>query len=78
MNISWCLEWQAIIEEVYNLYNVYQGIIQPDFFNPDNPTTEAALMWLSRDVYLNTCVDLIRDLYWHNLFNRYRQITINN
>lgn len=76
MNIGWIFDWIDTIGEVENLLNAYQEIISPEFYDPDSNEPEEikitkATLWLARDEYLNVCVDLIRDLFWHNLENRY-------
>lgn len=73
LNISWILEWHDTMREIDELGAAYLTIINHNFFNPDVtvPSTEYALLWLARNKYLDVQVDLVRDLFWHNLSGRY-------
>lgn len=69
MNEAWVLEWAETMSECEELYKVYLQIIEPGFFTEDS-TPDRAVLWLARDTFLEAMLDLVRDLYWHNLSNR--------
>lgn len=69
MNEAWVMEWYETGLECEHLYSMYCAIIEPGFFTEDS-TPDRAALWLARDTFLETMLDLVRDLYWHNLSNR--------
>lgn len=69
MNKAWIIEWWETMQECENLYQSYAHIMEPDFFTEDS-TPDRAALWLARDAFLEAMLDLVRDLYWHNLGNR--------
>jgi hypothetical protein len=72
MNIEWILEWHETIEVMQEFISRYIEISTPGYFaDEDKMTPEEALEWLLRKQYLNICVDMARDLFWHDLSNRY-------
>jgi len=71
MNIAWMFEWWAGMIEIENLYNEYYRVMDDSFFDPDDPDPAKAVLWLARHELLNVCIDIVRDLMWQNLENRY-------
>lgn len=69
MNEAWVLEWAESLEGLEYCYSTYMSILDPEFFTEESPVEHAAL-WLSRDTLLEAMVDIVRDLYWHDLTNR--------
>ena len=75
MNVSWVFDWWSTMVEIENLYSEYYAVTSDSFFDPENPDPLKGTMWLAREEYLNVCVDLVRDLLWHNLEGRYDNAT---
>lgn len=73
MNESWVIEWAETLQECERLYQCYLMIVGPEFFNEES-TTDKAVLWLIRNDFLDLMVDLWRDLLWHNMHNRWKNI----
>lgn len=78
MNIHWMFDWWYTLAQIEQIFKTYHMVMSDDFFDPerdkDADTMEAyyrATMWASRNEQLNVSVDLIRDLMWQCLENRY-------
>ena len=69
MNEAWVIEWWETCQECECLYQSYCNIVAQGFFTETSSPDRAAL-WLARDTFLEAMLDLIRDLYWHDLSNR--------
>ena len=75
MNFGWCFEWIAYMKEVQNLHEMYVSIMDPSFFDPEEPSPDRAALWIARDEFLNVQLDLVRELLWHNMGDRYNDNT---
>ena len=67
MNAAWIFDWWTTTQLMYTYLERYETVVAVGYFNPDEPRLDRAFEWEMRSTYLNICLNLVRDLYWHDL-----------